>query len=150
VPQFQELIARGEFLEYAPVFDNFYGTSRAFVEEQLNAGHDVLLEIDWNGAQQVRRALPGCVSIFILPPSRHALAERLAKRATDSPQVIARRLRDAAADMAHYREFDFVVVNDDFAHAVEDLRRIIAGAGDGLASDRAQLRPLLDELLATA
>ena len=148
--QFEQLIAQGEFLEYARVFDNFYGTSRAFVEEQLRQGHDVLLEIDWHGAQQVRAALPECVSIFILPPSRRALAERLAKRATDSAQVIARRLRDAAADMSHYREFAYVIVNDDFAHALAELRRIIAGQGADLASDRAQLQSLLKELLAGA
>ena len=149
-PQFEQLIAQGEFLEYARVFDNFYGTSRAFVEEQLRQGHDVLLEIDWHGARQVRAALPECVSIFILPPSRGALAERLAKRATDSAQVIARRLRDAAADMSHYREFAYVIVNDDFAHALAELRRIIAGQGADLASDRAQLQSLLKELLAGA
>jgi guanylate kinase len=147
-PQFEQLIAQSEFLEHARVFDNFYGTSRAFVEEQLRQGHDVLLEIDWHGAQQVRAALPECVSIFILPPSRRALAERLAKRATDSAEVIARRLRDAAADMSHYREFAYVIVNDDFAQALADLRRIIAGQGADLASDRAQLQSLLNELLA--
>jgi guanylate kinase len=147
VPQFEQLVARGEFLEHARVFDNCYGTSRAFVEQQLCAGHDVLLEIDWNGAQQVRRALPECVTVFILPPSRRALAERLAKRATDSPEVIARRLRAAAEDMSHYREFDYVVVNDEFAHAVEELRHIIAGRGTDLTSGRAQLQPLLTELL---
>jgi guanylate kinase len=148
VPQFEALVRQGEFLEHARVFDNFYGTSGAFVEQQLAGGHDVLLEIDWNGARQVRQALPACVSVFILPPSRQALAERLAKRATDSSEVIARRLRDAAADMSHYREFDYVVVNDDFAHAVADLRRILAGDAPDLASDRPQLQALLRELLA--
>jgi guanylate kinase len=149
VPQFQELIAQGQFLEHARVFDNFYGTSAAFVEAQLAAGHDVLLEIDWNGARQVRAALPSCVSIFILPPSRAALAERLAKRATDSAQVIARRLQDAAADMSHYDEFDYVIVNDDFAQALSDLRRILAGAGEDLRGSRPALKPLLGELLAS-
>ena len=148
VPQFEQLATQQAFLEHAKVFDNYYGTARAFVEEQLRVGHDVLLEIDWNGAQQVRRALPACVTVFILPPSRRALAERLAKRATDSPEVIARRLRDAAADMSHYREFDYVVVNDDFEHAVHELRRIIAGDGAELAADRPQLQGLLHELLA--
>lgn len=147
VPEFERLSADGQFLEHARVFDNFYGTSRAFVEGELARGHDVLLEIDWDGAQQVRRALPECVSVFILPPSRAALAERLAKRATDSPEVIARRLRDAASDMRHYAEFDYVVVNDDFARAVADLRRIVAGHGADLASSRAQLAPLLKSLL---
>jgi guanylate kinase len=148
VAQFQALEARGEFLEHARVFDNFYGTSRAFVEQQLRAGRSVLLEIDWQGAQQVRTRMPQCVSVFILPPSRKALAERLARRATDTQQVIARRLADAATDMSHYREFDYVVVNDDFAHAVADLKRVIAGQGEALRSDRPELAPLIAELLA--
>lgn len=150
VEAFRELIGRGEFLEHAQVFDNLYGTSRVFVEQRLDAGQDVVLEIDWQGAQQVRRALPQCVSVFILPPSRATLARRLAARATDSAQVIERRLRDAAADMSHYREFDYVIVNDDFAHAVADLRRIVAGDAADLSSRRAQLAPLLAELLGPA
>jgi len=148
VPEFQRLRQAGEFLEHARVFDNFYGTSRAFVEQQLTAGHDVVLEIDWQGAQQVRRAMPQCLTVFILPPSRTALAERLARRATDTPAVIARRLADAAGDMSHYREFDYVVVNDDFSRAVEDLKRIIAASAEDLRSDRPHLAPLLEELLA--
>ncbi|HEX4387614.1 MAG TPA: guanylate kinase [Steroidobacteraceae bacterium] len=148
--QFEALAARGEFLEHARVFDNLYGTSRAFVAARLDAGQDVLLEIDWQGARQVRRALPECVSIFILPPSRRALAERLARRATDTAEVIARRLADAAADMSHYAEFDYVVVNDDFDRALADLRRIIAGDATDLAADRPQLKPLLAELLAAS
>jgi guanylate kinase len=148
VPQFEQLVARGEFLEHAQVFDNFYGTARGFVEEQLRQGYDVILEIDWQGAQQVRRAVPQCVSIFILPPSRRALAERLSRRATDSAETIARRLREATADMSHYREFDYVIVNDDFAHAVSDLRRIVAGRAEDLTSARPALAPLLAELLA--
>jgi guanylate kinase len=147
VDAFRELISRGEFLEHAQVFDNLYGTSRVFVEQRLAQGCDVVLEIDWQGARQVRSSLPQCVSVFILPPSRAALAERLRTRATDSDAVIARRLRDAAADMSHYAEFDFVVVNDDFAHAVGDLRRIVAGDAADLASSRAQLAPLLADLL---
>ncbi len=149
VADFERRRAAQEFLEHARVFDNLYGTSRAYVEQQLAAGHDVVLEIDWQGAQQVRRAMPQCVSIFILPPSRQALAERLARRATDTDEVIARRLAEAASDMAHYREFDYVVVNDDFARAVEDLRRIIAGRGADLGSERPELAPLLAELLAS-
>ena len=148
VPQFEGLVARGEFLEHARVFDNFYGTARGFVEEQLRQGYDVILEIDWQGAQQVRRAVPDCVSIFILPPSRRALAERLSRRATDSADTIARRLREAAADMSHYREFDYVIVNDEFAQAVSDLRRIVAGRAEDLTSARPALAPLLAELLA--
>jgi guanylate kinase len=147
VPEFQQLIAAHAFLEHARVFDNFYGTSREFVQQQLDAGHDVLLEIDWQGARQVRRALPECVSVFILPPSRRALAERLARRATDTAAVIARRLADAASDMAHYSEFDYVVVNDDFAHAVAQLKEIVEGRGTSLRSDRQELAPLLKDLL---
>jgi guanylate kinase len=150
VPEFQRLIAAGAFLEYARVFDNFYGTAREFVQQQLDAGHDVLLEIDWQGARQVRRALPECVSVFILPPSRRSLAERLARRATDTAEVIARRLADAASDMSHYSEFDYVVVNDDFAQAVAQLKDIVEGRGESLRSDRAQLAALLQELLAPA
>jgi guanylate kinase len=149
VPEFEALVARGEFLEHARVFDNYYGTARAFVEQQLAAGQGVVLEIDWQGARQVRARMPECVSIFILPPSRHALTERLARRATDTAAVIARRLADSVADMSHYREFDYVVVNDDFAAAVAELRRIVEGQGEDLRSDRPALRPLLTELLAT-
>jgi guanylate kinase len=148
VPQFEALQKRGEFLEHARVFDNYYGTSRGFVQQQLAAGHDVILEIDWQGARQVRQALPQCVSIFVLPPSRSALAERLARRATDSAEIIARRLADAAADMGHYREFDYVVVNDKFDKAVAELRSIVAGGGAELRADRPGLEPLLKDLLA--
>jgi guanylate kinase len=149
-PQFEELSARGEFLEHARVFDNDYGTARAFVEAQLAQGHDVLLEIDWQGAQQVRRAMPDCVSIFVLPPARQALAERLARRATDTAEVIRRRLSDAAGDMSHCGEFDYVVVNDVFERAVADLKRIIDGQGEDLKSGRPELKPLLKDLLAPA
>jgi len=107
----------------------------------------VVLEIDWQGAQQVRRAMPQCVSVFILPPSTDALAKRLAARATDTAQVIARRLADAAADMSHYREFDYLVVNDDFDRAVADLQRIVAGDAQDLRSDRPELQPLIAKLL---
>ena len=150
VPEFEQRVARGEFLEHARVFDNHYGTARAFVEEQLRAGSNVILEIDWQGAQQVRRAMPQCVSLFILPPSRAALAERLARRATDSREIIARRLADAAADMSHYREFDYVIVNDNFERALSDLERIVAGKGEDLRSSRPELAHLVKELLAPA
>jgi guanylate kinase len=148
VREFEALIARGELLEHARVFGNFYGTSRAFVDQELGAGHDVVLEIDWQGAQQVRARMPECSSIFILPPSRAALAERLARRATDTADVIARRLADSVADMSHYREFSYVVVNDDFDQAVADLRSIVAGQGEDLRSDRPGLKALLADLLA--
>jgi len=145
--QFEERRARGEFLEQARVFDNFYGTGRAGVEQELAAGRDVILEIDWQGARQVRQSAPGCTTIFILPPSRAALEERLQKRQTDSDAVIARRLQEAVGDMSHYREFGYVVVNDDFETACGQLESILAGNGQALASERTQLDALLTELL---
>jgi guanylate kinase len=148
--QFQELLARGEFLEHARVFDNFYGTGRATVEALLATGRDVILEIDWQGARQVRQSAPGCTTIFILPPSRASLEQRLRNRQTDSDAVIARRLKDAVGDMSHYREFGYVVVNDDFDTACGQLESILAGTGQALASDRPELGSLLADLLATA
>jgi len=147
VPEFEGLVDRGQFLEHARVFDNYYGTARQPVEAELAKGQDVVLENDWQGAQQVRKALPECQTIFILPPSRRALEERLRNRATDSNEVIERRLRDAVGDMTHWREFDYVVVNDTFEHAVGDLIRIVSGDGDGLRAARPQLQVLLGELL---
>lgn len=150
VPEFEALVARGAFLEYARVFDNYYGTSRETVERLRAGGKDVVLEIDWQGARQVRAALPESITIFILPPSRRALEDRLTQRQTDSAEVIARRLRDAVSDMGHFNEFDYVVVNDQFEHTVEELESILAGRGDGLKRDRAALQPLLTELLGDA
>lgn len=147
VPAFEALVARGAFLEHARVFDHYYGTSRERVEQLLAAGNDVVLEIDWQGARQIRAALPESITIFILPPSRRALEERLTRRQTDSADVIARRLRDAVGDMGHYGEFDYVVVNDRFEQAVEDLESILAGRGAALRRDRDSLRPLIAELL---
>jgi guanylate kinase len=133
--QFNAMVDRGEFLEHARVFDNQYGTSRGQVEAALASGQDLILEIDWQGAQQIRRAMPDCVSIFILPPSRDELERRLRARGTDTEDVIQRRLRDAAADMTHWNEFDFVVVNEDFDRALEDLVAIVEGNPD--ATERA-------------
>jgi len=147
VNEFKRLRDAGEFLEHAQVFDNFYGTGRAQVEALRNAGHDVILEIDWQGARQVRKAQPDCTTIFILPPSRRELEVRLRNRKTDSDEVIARRLRDSIADMTHYTEFDRVVVNDQFESAVAQLLEILRGR-PGYGSDRAELRPLIAELLA--
>jgi guanylate kinase len=145
--EFTRLVAADAFLEHALVFDNQYGTSRHQLEEKLAAGHDVILEIDWQGARQVRAALPGCQTIFVLPPSREALRARLTSRATDSPTVIERRLADAVADMSHWREFDYVVVNDDFSRAVGDLAEVVAGRGARLAAGRPELAPILANLL---
>ena len=125
--EFARMVGAGEFLEHATVFDNSYGTARRQVEHSLADGQDLILEIDWQGAQQVRRALPECVSIFILPPSRVELERRLRGRGTDAEEVIQRRLRDAASDMTHWREFDHVVVNDDFDRALGELEAIVTG-----------------------
>jgi len=146
--EFERMVAAGDFLEHARVFDNYYGTSRQQVEQLLDESQDVLLEIDWQGAQQIRRALPECRSIFVLPPSREALEQRLRGRGTDSDEVIARRLRDSLADLSHWNEFDYIVVNDDFERATEDLQAIVSGQGEHLRRDRAQLRELLARLLA--
>jgi len=122
---FENLIKAGDFLEYARVFDHYYGTSRSHVRGQLSKGLDVILEIDWQGAQLVRRAMEENVSIFILPPSRIALEHRLRSRKQDSNKVIARRLQEAVTEISHYDEFDYVVVNDDFSTTLDELQAII-------------------------
>lgn len=146
--EFERMVQAGEFLEHARVFDNRYGTARRQVEESLAAGQDLILEIDWQGAQQVRRALPECVSVFILPPSRLELERRLRGRGTDSEEVIRRRLRDAASDMTHWDEFDHVVVNDDFDRALAGLQDLVAGQGAATRRDRPGLASFAAELTA--
>ena len=148
VAHFESMIAADAFLEHARVFDHYYGTSRAALTAAFAGGHDVILEIDWQGARQVRSREPSCTSLFVLPPSRAELERRLRARRTDSDAVIARRLRDAVEDMSHYREFDYVIVNAEFERAVADAREIIAGRGAALRADRPELAPLLTELLA--
>jgi guanylate kinase len=137
--RFEEMVARGEFLEHAQVFDNFYGTGLGKVQSELQDGQLLLLEIDWQGARQVRARLPAARSIFILPPTRRALEERLRARSTDSEAVIERRLKDAAQDLAHWTEFDYVVVNDQFERAVADLLAIVHQRGDELAATRPEV-----------
>jgi len=122
---FQQMLGESAFLEHAQVFDNFYGTSQAWVESELARGEDVILEIDWQGAQQVRRLMPETIAIFILPPSREALNERLTGRGQDDDSVIQRRMDAAVAEMSHYVEGDYVVINDDFNTALGDLEAII-------------------------
>ena len=148
IAEFERLIAQGAFLEHARVFDNHYGTGRAQVSAQLAAGRSVLLEIDWQGARQVRASVPDCVSIFILPPSRAVLEQRLRARGTDSAAVIARRLADAAADMSHCLEFDYAVINDRFEQAVAELLTIIDGHGGALRAKRPEIKSLLGALVA--
>jgi guanylate kinase len=147
-PSFERMIAAGEFLEHASVFDNLYGTGRRQVLDALEAGRDLLLEIDWQGAQQVRSRLPEAIDIFILPPSRAALETRLRARQTDDPAVIARRLQDSVTELSHWREFRYVVINDDFASALADLERIVRGAGAALGRERPGLGEFVDKLLA--
>ena len=122
---FEEMVAAGAFLEYAQVFDNYYGTARKTVETVLASGKDVLLEIDWQGARQIKAKMPDCQTLFILPPSREALAQRLHGRGQDSPDTIARRMRDAIAEMSHYAEYDYLIINDDFATAAEQMCGIV-------------------------
>jgi guanylate kinase len=137
--KFQEMVARDEFLEHAQVFDNSYGTGLDAVQSALRDGQLLLLEIDWQGARQVRARLPAARSIFILPPTRRALEERLRARSTDSDAVIQRRLQDAAHDLAHWTEFDYVVVNDQFELALADLLSIVHERGDALAATRPEV-----------
>jgi guanylate kinase len=143
--EFDRMVAEGGFLEHATVFDNSYGTAKAQVEQSLAAGQDLVLEIDWQGAAQVRSAMPECVSIFILPPTREELERRLRGRGTDAEHVIQRRLRDAASDMSHWGEFDYVVVNDDFEQALTVLQAIVKGLDP---SDARRERAGLAELAA--
>lgn len=140
--RFQEMVANLEFLEHAQVFDNCYGTGVHAVQEALANGEQLLLEIDWQGARQVRARIPQAVSIFILPPSRAALEQRLKARSTDAAEVIQRRLRDAAEDLGHWREFDYVVINDRFERAIEDLQAIVEDRGEHLRAARPEVAQL--------
>jgi guanylate kinase len=122
---FLDMLEQAAFLEHARVFGNLYGTSQAWVEEQLAAGTDVILEIDWQGAEQVKRLLPATRAIFILPPSRQALEQRLTGRGQDDPAIIATRMAQAVEEMSHYVESDFLVVNNDFEQALTELEAIV-------------------------
>jgi guanylate kinase len=144
---FFALREQGALLESAEVFDNYYGTSREQVEQHLANGHDVILEIDWQGARQVRESMPECVSIFIMPPSLEELQRRLRNRRTDSPDVIARRLRDSLSDMSHWHEFDYVIINDRLDQAVADLEAAMAGRGEASATDNVALRRAVTRII---
>jgi guanylate kinase len=124
-PEFQQMVNNGDFMEHAQVFDHYYGTNRNTVASQLEQGRDVILEIDWQGARQVRSVFPDCCPIFIIPPSLEILRKRLNRRGQDSEQVIQRRMRDAQAEISHWAEFDHLVVNDNFDAALEELLAII-------------------------
>lgn len=123
--KFETLIGKGEFLEYAEVFGNYYGTSRVWIEETLEKGIDVFLDIDWQGARQIRKQMPAAKSIFILPPSNGELERRLTTRGQDSAEVVAKRMSEAKSEISHYNEYDYVIVNDDFDAALVDFKAII-------------------------
>lgn len=146
--KFQEMVAKGNFLEHAQVFDNFYGTARTNIEQRLAAGVDVILEIDWQGARQVREQFPECIGVFILPPSRESLEERLRNRGQDDDEVIARRMRDAVNEMSHYAEFDYLVVNDDFNTALAELAAIVTARRLRTENQASRHQPMLQALLA--
>jgi len=145
--RFKSMVEQGAFLEHATVFDYSYGTSRRRVMDQLAEGVDVILEIDWQGAQQIRELVDECVSIFILPPSKAALLERLRSRRQDSYEVIARRMRDAVKELSHYEEFNYLIVNDDFHHALAELNMLIASERLRATKRKEQLADLIDDLL---
>lgn len=144
---FISMVEKGEFLEHAQVFDNYYGTAIANIEAKLKQGEDVILEIDWQGAAQVRKQLPYSVNIFILPPSQKALQERLRGRGQDSDEIIARRMRDAKSETSHYSEYDYLVVNDDFDDALIELNSIIVARRCRYNAQTQHLTALLKELL---
>ncbi|WPC05311.1 guanylate kinase [Pseudomonas sp. MBLB4123] len=146
--QFHAMLDQSAFLEHAEVFGNLYGTSQRWVEQTLAEGYDLILEIDWQGAQQVRRLMPQAKSIFILPPTQEALRHRLTNRGQDSGEIIEQRMREAVSEMSHYVEYDYLVINDDFAHALSDLKAIFRA--NQLVQEVQQQRHsgLLGELLA--
>jgi len=146
---FQTLIDRKAFLEYASVFDYHYGTSREAVEQQLAAGFDVILDIDWQGARQIRNSFPSSRSIFVIPPSLDVLRQRLIERGQDNDTVVQRRMRDAQAEISHWDEFDFLIINDKFDEALGELHSIIRSGNLRQPYDQKQYGEILAELLGT-
>ena len=148
--EFEREVAEGIFLEHAEVHGNFYGTSRTTVQNLLQQGRDVLLEIDWQGAAQIRKAKPDCVSVFILPPSRTELERRLRGRGSDSAEVIERRLRNSRGEIAHAPEFDYIIVNDRFEEALDGLQAIVRAVRQRSELQCQRHETLIKELLAEA
>ncbi|HEX6736529.1 MAG TPA: guanylate kinase, partial [Azonexus sp.] len=144
---FRAMIERHDFLEWAEVHGNFYGTSQRWIAERLEAGRDVLLEIDWQGAQQVRAQFPQAIGVFILPPSMDELTRRLTGRGTDSSEVIARRLAAAQAEMRHVGEFDYVIINDQLEQALDDLRAVVRASRLSFAAQRVRHSALFARLI---
>jgi guanylate kinase len=145
---FIDMIGHGDFLEQAEVFGNLYGTSQSHLQQTLDEGHDLILEIDWQGAEQVRRLMPTARSIFILPPSQQALRQRLNNRGTDSDEIIETRMREAVSEMSHYVEYDYLIINDDFASALEDLKAVFRANRLQQQAQQEKHSDLLAELLA--
>lgn len=145
--EFRSLIGQSAFLEHAQVFDHFYGTSKTWVEQELQAGRDVILEIDWQGAQQIRQQMPEMIGVFILPPSREELLKRLTGRGTDSTDVIACRMLEAESEMSHYSEFDYLIINDDFDTALTELHAIVLARRQRTSAQSQKHQLLLDNLL---
>ncbi len=146
--KFEAMLEKGAFLEQAQVFDNFYGTAQESVEKLIADGLDVILEIDWQGAEQVRNKLPEALSLFVLPPSRKALEERLKGRGQDSDEIISRRMRDAIAEMTHYAEYDYLIVNDDFELALKEMKAIVIAQRLQISRQSAAISHTLAQLLA--
>ncbi|MRX27920.1 guanylate kinase [Kangiella sp. HZ709] len=149
VEEFKSMLKQDAFLEHAEVFGNFYGTSQWWLEEQLADGQDVVLEIDWQGAQQVREIMPDCRSIFILPPSKEELYSRLTNRGQDSEEVIAGRMQAANNEIQHYAEYDYVIINDDFAVAKEELKSIFMAQAQRLEVQQVKHQELIEDLLSS-
>jgi guanylate kinase len=147
IEEFKAMLVQQSFLEHAQVFDNFYGTERAKVAENLDKGVDVILEIDWQGAQQIKNILPESVAIFILPPSISVLQQRLTSRGQDSNEIISRRMKDAVLEMSHYPEYDYLIVNDSFELALNELKSIITTYRLRLPRQQEKLQHLLTSLL---
>jgi guanylate kinase len=145
--QFQQLIDQGDFLEHAEVFGNFYGTSSKWVKERLKQGLDVILEIDWQGARQVRSQFPDAISIFIIPPSKATLRTRLESRGQDKPEVIDRRMQEATSECSHYKEFDYLVVNENFGQAVAELGAIFIAHRLLVDTQEQRHQDIIDDLL---
>lgn len=147
--KFKDLIKKNAFLEHAKVFDNYYGTAQQWVEKKLKAGIDIILEIDWQGARQIRKKMPDAIGIFILPPSWEALEKRLRKRAQDTDAVIAKRMKEAKDEVSHYDEYDYLIVNDNFTKALADLNAIIRVRRLRLSVQQNEQAVLLKDLLGT-
>ncbi len=148
--KFRAMRDHDAFLESAEVFDHWYGTSAAYVQSLIDDGRSVLLEIDWQGAQQVRERRPDAVCVFIMPPSRDELESRLRGRKTDAEEVIARRLRDALSDMKHWSEFDYVVINDNLDKAADELAAIVSAEGTENRADSAEIRAQVEQIMAVS